>query len=309
MACWRLVHSKHWRPSAILTKKPLLGSVYWCYPQLWFLHLNSESSCLNFTFFRVVANGDIQENPPNRATWARMPITASPQCNGGQEHVLNTCKKHMMGSRCQSSALVPRDALKNSRFQGVQKISSRMVPGSWSCHRIVKIFRILLVHPEHSQNKSHLFLYLLWGRKSSAWRFCLGGGPLTKHGGWCVPDKVKLSLGQAHFAPEKISALVWMEGWRIRRVYGGWAWEGGVIDVMQIGKDSCLQMDTLENQISHLVYLLAPHPFKLLCTWLLLPKTLEKQSMGIGQCHKFNEVDDLLPTHSWALLSERNEKN
>lgn len=63
-----------------------------------------------------------------------------------------------------------------------------------------------------------------------------------------------------------------------------------------------------ENQISHLVYLLAPHPFKLLCRWVPLLRTLEMQSMGIGQCHKFNEVEDPLPTHSWALISERNAR-
>lgn len=161
------------------------------------------------------------ENPPNRATWARVPITASPQCSGNQEHVLNTYKKYVMESGCQSSALVPRNAPKNLRFQDAQKRYSRMVPGSCSCHRIVKIFRILFVHPEPSQSKSHLFLYLLRGSKSSAWRFCLGGGSLTKQGGWCAPDKVKLFFGKLILLQRKITSLVWMEGWRIRRVYGG----------------------------------------------------------------------------------------
>lgn len=213
-----------------------------------------------------------------------------------------------MESRCQSSALVPRNAPKNSRFQDAQKRYSRMVPGSCSCQRIVKIFRILFVHPEPSQSKSHLFLYLLRGSKSSAWRFCLGGGSLTKQGGWCAPDKVKLFFGKLILLQRKITSLVWMEGWRIRRVYGGWGWEGGIIVVTQMGKGSCLQMDTPENQISHLVHLLAPHPFKLLCSWVLLPRTLEKQSVGRGQCHKFNEVEDLHPTHSWVLLSEWNAR-
>lgn len=113
----------------------------------------------------------------------------------------------MMESRCQSSAVVPRNALKDSRLQGVQKRCSRMVPGSCSCHRIVRVFRILFVHPEHSQKKSHLFLYLLRGSKSSFWRICLGGGPLTKHGGWCAPDKVKLSLGKLLLLQRKMLPL------------------------------------------------------------------------------------------------------
>lgn len=219
----------------------------------------------------------------------------------------NTCKKYMVGSMCQSSALVSRNALKNSRFQGVQKRTSRMVPVSCSCQRIVKTFRILFVHLEPSQNKSHLFLYLLRGSTSSPWRFCLGGGPSTKHRGWCVPDKVKLSNGKIILLQRKSLPL---SGWKDGGLDNlwGWGWEGDLIVVMQMGKGSCLQMDTPENQISLLVYLLALHLFKLLCIWVLLPRTLEKQSMWIGWCYKFNEVEDLLHTHSWALLSERNAR-
>lgn len=46
------------------------------------------------------------------------------------------------------------------------------------------------------------------------------------------------------------------------------------------GKSSWLQMDSPQNQISHLEHLLAPHPFKLLCSWVLLPRTLERQITG-----------------------------
>lgn len=59
-----------------------------------------------------------------------------------------------------------------------------------------------------------------------------------------------------------------------------------------------------ENQISQLVHSLPPKPFKSLCGCLLLPGTLQRQSMRAGQCHEFIKSGGAAPD-TWLRLAPR----
>lgn len=68
--------------------------------------LNLTLSLLAYVFLasELLQKDRFSRRWPSRATWARRPIPDSPQCSGGQEHVLNTYKQYLGGIRCQSSA-------------------------------------------------------------------------------------------------------------------------------------------------------------------------------------------------------------